>query len=298
MSGFFHRFLNFTKIEPVPITAADKQMFQATGKGNMYVNIPNRNRQNSRILLKDVLYAPSMGVTLILISKVAATGSMIVFTGDFCQIYTKDQVMIGEIKVKGGLYHVYYLASGIEGYSAQMKEILSVNKLHRCLGHVSHERAKLLVRKGLVEGVELKSDDETSVCEACESAKGERESVTKVQEGGRCPAIGDEVHSDLWGPAPVESINRKRYYVSFTDDHSRYTNIYFLHTKDETFDFYKVYEAWLSTQQNAKIKSLHSDRGGEYLSDEFSAHLKSAGTLRKLTFHDTPEHNGVSERLN
>ena len=90
MSGFFHRFLNFTKIEPVPITAADKQMFQATGKGNMYVNVPNRNRQNSQILLKDVLYAPPMGVTLISISKVAAAGSTIVFTGDFCRIYTKD----------------------------------------------------------------------------------------------------------------------------------------------------------------------------------------------------------------
>ena len=106
------------------------------------------------------------------------------------------------------------------------------------------------------------------------------------------------MHSDLWGPAPVESIGCKQYYVSFMDDHSRYTNIYFLHSKDETFDFYKIYEAWLSTQQNAKIQSLRSDRGGEYLSDEFSAHLKSARTIRRLTVHDTLEHNGVSERLN
>ena len=46
------------------------------------------------------------------------------------------------------------------------------------------------------------------------------------------------------------------------------------------------------------MKCLRSDRGGEYLSDEFSAYLKAAGTTRKLTVHDTPEHNGVSERLN
>ena len=52
------------------------------------------------------------------------------------------------------------------------------------------------------------------------------------------------------------------------------------------------------TQQNTKIKCLHLDRGGEYLSNEFSAHLKLAGTIRKLTIHDTPKHNGVSERLN
>ena len=54
--------------------------------------------------------------------------------------------MIGEVKVKGGLYHVYYSPSGVEGYSTQANEILSINELHRVLGHVSHERAKLLVK--------------------------------------------------------------------------------------------------------------------------------------------------------
>ena len=43
---------------------------------------------------------------------------------------------------------------------------------------------------------------------------------------------------------------------------------------------------------------LRPDRGGEYLSDEFSAHLKSTRTVWKLTIHDMPEHNSVSEWLN
>ena len=43
---------------------------------------------------------------------------------------------------------------------------LSVDKLHCCLGHVSHERAKLLAKKGLVEGVELSPDVEATVCES------------------------------------------------------------------------------------------------------------------------------------
>src|ERR1700678_2370805 len=136
------------------------------------------------------------------------------------------------------------------------------------------------------------------VCESCEWAKGERKAVSKIQETERHTTVGKEIHSDLWGPAPVESINHKRYYVSFTDDYSRYTNVYFLHTKDETFNAYQTYEAWLSNQYEAKIKSLRSDRGGEYLSVEFSAHLKKAGTVRRLTAHDIPEHNGVAECLN
>jgi hypothetical protein len=74
--------------------------------------------------------------------------------------------------------------------------------------------------------------------------------------------------------------------------------VYFLQTKDEAFNFYLIYEAWLSNQYNARIKCLNSDRGGEYLSKEFSDHLKKAGTTRRLTVHDTPEHNGVAERGN
>ena len=46
------------------------------------------------------------------------------------------------------------------------------------------------------------------------------------------------------------------------------------------------------------IKCLHSNRGGEYMSDAFVTYLDEQGTARKLTVHDTPEENGVAERLN
>ena len=103
------------------------------------MNIPNRNHPNSRILLKDVLYAPSMGVTLVLISRIVSAGSTVVFTGEFCRIYNKGRTLIGEVKVKGGLYRIYYSKSGAKGYSVQVNEIMTVDELHRCLGHVSHE---------------------------------------------------------------------------------------------------------------------------------------------------------------
>ena len=52
------------------------------------------------------------------------------------------------------------------------------------------------------------------------------------------------------------------------------------------------------TSSDTKIKHLRSDHGSEYLSKEFTAHLKSKGTERKVTMHDTPQHNGVAKRLN
>ena len=77
---------------------------------------------------------------------------------------------------------MYYSKIGTEGYSAQINEVLSINELHRHLGHVSHDRVKLLVGKGLVEGVELMPDEEATICESCESAKGVRKSVVKVRD--------------------------------------------------------------------------------------------------------------------
>ena len=88
------------------------------------------------------------------------------------------------------------------------------------------------------------------------------------------------------------------YYASFTDDYTHFTQLYLQKAKSDTFDSYQAYEAWLSTQFSAKIKRLRLDRGGEYLSAEFMNYLKSKGTERRVTVHNTPEHNGVAERLN
>ena len=43
---------------------------------------------------------------------------------------------------------------------------------------------------------------------------------------------------------------------------------------------------------------MHADRGGEYLNEAFITFLDEKGTAQKLTVHDTPEQNGVAERLN
>ena len=298
MSGFRHKFIDIIKIEPVPITAADKRTFQATAKGKMLVHIPNGDKGTSQVYLLDALYSASMGVTLISISRIAKARSTIVFQGSFCRIYNQAKVRIGEIREKGGLYRVFMLNSEEGANAVGTGEAISLDDLHRRLGHISHDRAKLLISKGLVVGINLEADSEATVCESCEFAKGTRKAIAKVRDGERCAELGDEIHSDLWGPSPVETLGKKRYYISFTDDYTRHTTVYFLHTKDEAFDSYRVYEAWLSTQYKVRIKCLNSDRGGEYMSKEFSDHLKKAGTTRRLTVHDTPEHNGVAERGN
>ena len=70
-----------------------------------------------------------------------------------------------------------------------------------------------------------------------------------------------------------------------------------MHTKDESFPKYVIFQTNIETQYGIRVKVLHSDRGGEFLSDNFTQFLECKGTKRKLTVHDTPEHNGVAERV-
>ena len=290
MSGFRHKFIDLVDIEPVPISAADKRTFKATGRGKMIIHLPNGDHGPSRAVLMNALYAPSMGVTLVSISLIAKAGCTVVFSGEFCRIYKANKERMGEIKERQGLYRVYMSSSQEGANVAGTKEALTIYELHRRLGHVSHDRVKLLMSKGLVEGVTLDQESEASVCESCEWAKGVRKAVVKVREGERCVAVGDEIHSDLWGPAPVETIGKKRYYISFTDDYTRYTNVYFLQTKDEAFSYYHIYEAWLSTQHDAQIKCLNSDRGGRVSVEGF---LRSSQKGRNNQTTHCSRHSGA-----
>jgi len=167
------------------------------------------------------------------------------------------------------------------------------------MGHISPGIAKKLVENGLVTGVRVNTNGgDTVFCESCVYTKATRKPVTKEHEGERASIFGSEIHSDLWGPVPVATICGCHYYVTFTDDKTRLTYIHLLHRKSDTLAVYRNFETQIHTQHDARVKVLHSDHGGEYTGKEFILHLKKNGTNQKLTVHDTPQHNGITERLN
>ena len=96
----------------------------------------------------------------------------------------------------------------------------------------------------------------------------------------------------------VEARGRCRYFLTFTDDLSRYGYIYLMKRKSETFEKFKGFQSEVENHRNKKIKFLLSDRGGEYLSYKFGLHLKQCGIVSQLTPPGTPQRNGVSERCN
>ena len=72
------------------------------------------------------------------------------------------------------------------------------------------------------------------------------------------------------------------YFITFTDDFNRYGFVYLMRHKSESFEKFKEFQNEVQNQLGKNIKALRSDRGGEYLSQEFDNHLKECGIVSQL----------------
>nr|GEV16535.1 retrotransposon protein, putative, Ty1-copia subclass [Tanacetum cinerariifolium] len=103
---------------------------------------------------------------------------------------------------------------------------------------------------------------------------------------------------DVYGLCKIMSRQGASYFVTFTDDFSRYGYVYLLKHKHEVFETFKLFQKEVENQLGKTIKSLCSDRRGEYMSQEFLDHQKDHGIIAHRTPPYTPQHNGVSKRRN
>ncbi|KAI3767607.1 hypothetical protein L2E82_17860 [Cichorium intybus] len=164
---------------------------------------------------------------------------------------------------------------------------------HSRLGHISKKRIAQLQKDGVLESFDLRSDD---VYESCLLGK-----MTKSPFKGsfeRSEGLLDIIHTDVCGPFRSTTKDGTRFYVTFTDDFSRYSYIYLIKQKSDTFEKFKEFKNEVENQLGRKIKTLRSDRGGKYLSIEFLEYLKECGIVSQLTPPRTPQLNGVAERRN
>lgn len=106
------------------------------------------------------------------------------------------------------------------------------------------------------------------------------------------------VHSDVCGAMQTATPSGKRYMVTFIDDFSKYAVVYLIRNKSETFGKFREYVEMCKTMLDSKPKFLRSDRGGEYVDDEFVKYLENEGIQYNRTAPYTPQQNSVAERKN
>jgi hypothetical protein len=148
----------------------------------------------------------------------------------------------------------------------------------------------------MVRGLPL-IEQPTKICEGCILGKQHR-NVFPSGKSWRERAPLELIHSDLCGPMQTPSLGKSQYFITFIDDFSRKTWVYFLKYKSEAFEIFKQFKALVEKQSGHYIKVLRTDRGGEYISNEFLNFCKEHGIKKQFTTRYTPQQNGVAERKN
>ena len=180
---------------------------------------------------------------------------------------------------------------------------------HRRLNHPGMERLKRMVDSDIVNDFAASDPKRTTLdCGECDISKMTRAPHTKPAE--RAKGVLERVFSDVHGPIQVQGRKGELYWVTFIDDFSRFTMLYMLKSKDQVFDAFTHYTSWAENQMNCRIKKwdeegirktvkyLRDDKGGEYSSHKLRDFCTAHGINREHTIRDTPQQNGVAERMN
>lgn len=283
---------------PLKITLGDGRGVEATQQGNVQL-VMQVGRKSISCTLHDVLWVPDLSFNLFSISKASEKGASATFIGEKCSILGRNKNVVAVARRINGLYHLDHvkrtsraMVSKKEGNSD-----LDYQKWHRRLGHLGVGGMTEMIRKEMVLGLDLKKVDSDEGCEPCIQGKIHRSPFPK-QSKRRTSEKLELVHSDVCGKMGAISLSGGNYFLTFIDDFTRYVWVYILKQKSEVFSIFKIWKNMVEKQSECHVKSLRTDNGGEFTSNDFEKYLSKEGIRHELTIPHTPEQNGVAERMN
>ena len=122
---------------------------------------------------------------------------------------------------------------------------------HCHLGHIGVKCMKKLHANGILESLDYESFD---ACKPCLMGKMTKTPFSGTME--RATDLLEIIHTDVCGPMSVEARGGYHYFLTFTDDLSRYGYIYLMKHKSETFEKFKEFQSEVENHCNKKIKFL------------------------------------------
>ena len=104
------------------------------------------------------------------------------------------------------------------------------------LGYINLNRINKLVKEGILGDLVFQPME---VCESCLEGK-----MTKrpfPAKGNKTNTLLELVHTDVCGPINIRARGGYQYFITFTDDHSRYGYVYLMQHKSEAFEKFKEF---------------------------------------------------------
>jgi len=270
----------------------------ATGVGNATVHT---KEAPEGILLRGVLYVPGAPGNLLSTSKVDAGGGKIVQQRGSMRIMHGERTLAVATRGQDGLYRLPS-SSSKSGAAAALysKPVETAELWHRRFGHLGYESLAKLVASGMVTGIDLPasafSDANAAVCEPCVLAKHHREPFP--QSDSRSTKPMQLVHMDVCGPLQATSMGGSHYFATYLDDYSKLSVVQPIHRKSDVASITKEVLAQMERLSGHLVRTVRTDGGGEYLSNDLEDYFRDKGIRHQRTVRYTPQQNGAAERLN
>ena len=208
-------------------------------------NVSLRRGDGKELPMRNVLHVPNIAKNLVSVGQIVDQGMQVKFNKAGCFI-EKHGRLIARGKREGRMFTL----------DVDMPRITSVMFSHGRIGHINLQMLQNMLKRNVIGGL-----PKLKVCEACQLGKQNRQPFRN--EGYISEGLLDLVHSDVWGPTKNTSISGKRYYVTFIDDCSRRTWVYFMKEKSEVFEWFQKFKSLVEKQTGRKIKCLRFDGGLE-----------------------------------
>ncbi|KAJ4812579.1 Retroelement pol polyprotein-like [Rhynchospora pubera] len=243
---------------------------------------------NGGLVLKRVLYVPTLKCNLISLSKlIHDNGCIVTFTNELCVIQDRNMRMVtGVGELKDGVYY-YHQSTSAQVFHTSGGSTYEL--WHRRMGHPSTQITSIFPDVEKNSSSTLKS-----VCDTCMRAKQTREvfpiSLNKTLEPFEL------IHCDIWGAYRVASHCGAHYFLTIVDDFSRAVWVYLMIEKSETGDLLKSFCRMIQTQFNKSVKCIRSDNGLEFKSGPMKKFYAEYGMLHQTSCVATPQQNGRVER--
>lgn len=273
------------------LTNANGGKVHIAGTGTVKINVRVDKRVNI-LRLHDVLHVPDLDKNLFSVSKAMDKNVQLSFSGFTAVMQTSDNETVARAHQEGNLWVIDIVH---DEANAVTNAITETALWHERMGHLNIGSMKTMAREQMVRGLDITPKD-MGKCEVCLQAKMTHLPFPSRESKSSQPL--EVVHSDVCGPFREPSLSGARYVVTFIDDYSRYTTVYFLKTKDEVLDRFVAYKTMAERQTGHQLKTLRSDRGGEYMGKTFASYLEQHGIIHDPTPPYSPQSNGIAERMN
>ncbi|GJR03819.1 zinc finger, CCHC-type containing protein [Tanacetum coccineum] len=251
--------------------------------GNYHLCLPS----GLVIVLNNCHYAPSITRGIISVSRLYKDSFINRFELNNTVSVSKNNVVYFTAIPRDVLYEIEMSNSNTNDSSMyavsnkRAKLNLDTSLLWHChLRHISKKRIEKFQHDGLLNSTDIES---LGKCVSRMSGKMARKPYSHQVE--RAKDLLGLIHTDVCGPFRIMSRQGANYFVTFTDDFSRYGYVYLLKHKHEVFETFKVFQKEVENQLGKTIKLVRSDRRGEYMSQEFLGHLKEH---RIIAYCNTP----------